>query len=532
VKARASQIPDRLARTEADMSLAERLSLRGAEFHNEFVASLSDAEVYDLLYDWRFWARPKQIAPEGDWGTWMIRAGRGFGKTRLGVGFIQERAMEQPRWIALVAKTPADARDFMVEGPGGFRDKKGLNVRPSDRPLFEPSKRRLTWPNGSWATIFSDEDPEQLRGFSGDTAWLDEFGKYRNAADVWENLDFGMREASSDQPRRIITTTPRPIEAIKRIEALKTTVVTLGSSYENRANLDPKWFEETLAAYEGTRFGEQEIHGVLLNPEEVGIVRRSDFKLWPAREELPNFHYIIVSFDTAFTDKTMDPKTRDPDPTACTVWGLFDVPNVQRGGYPNAPQKLGVMLLDCWQDFLGFPDLLERARKEMKIAYGKADAPLIRPLIGPAIGADQGRRPDLLLVEDIGAGRSLRQTMLREGLHAQAYNPGKLSKLQRLHLVSHVFRHGYVWLVESENKPGHPRTWTEPMLEQLCAYMGEGSLDHDDFVDSTTQAIRVMLDAQLLQITPTQDDLDPHALPPSTRSPYGAPLLGSNPYAQ
>ena len=150
-----------LAAAWETLSVAEQLALAEPDERQEVLDELTDKEVLELSYDWHFWGRPKQLAPPGMWLTWMIRAGRGFGKTRAGVGWVQERALGEPfRWIALVAKTPADARDFMIEGPGGFLDKRGLNVAPAERPLFEPSKRRLTWPNGSWATIFSDEDPE------------------------------------------------------------------------------------------------------------------------------------------------------------------------------------------------------------------------------------------------------------------------------------------------------------------------------------------------------------------------------------
>lgn len=224
----------------------------------------------ELNYDWNFWARPKQLQPPGDWSTWLLKAGRGFGKTRTGVSWVHQRAMEKPgRWCALVARTPADARDYLIEGPGGFL----RNCRPDQRPDYEPSKRRLTWPNGSWATVYSDEEPDQLRGFSGDTALLDEFAKFYNPEVCWSNLAFGMREASvdaesiwdasralkTDRPRRMITTTPRPLDILKKIEKQPGTVTVVGSSYENRANLDPTWFSDIILEYEGTRTGRQEL---------------------------------------------------------------------------------------------------------------------------------------------------------------------------------------------------------------------------------------------------------------------------------
>jgi hypothetical protein len=168
------------------------------------------------------------------------------------------------RWCALIAQTPADARDIMIEGPAGIL----RNVPPPEYPLYEPSKRRLTWPNGSWGTVYSAEEPDQLRGYSGDTAWLDEFGKYPNPREVWDNLQFGMREVSSDQPRVCITTTPRPLPILEEIEGKRTTVIVRGSSYENRANLAPTWFSETISPYEGTRLGRQEIHGERLDDVE------------------------------------------------------------------------------------------------------------------------------------------------------------------------------------------------------------------------------------------------------------------------
>jgi len=243
-------------------SLAERLALLPGSRRLQIIDTLTTEQSEDVLYDWNgFWARPKQLAPTGSWSTWVLRAGRGFGKTRTGAGWVHERAIEYPgRWIALVARTPADARDYMIEGPGGFL----RNTHPKDRPLYEVSKRRLTWPNGSWATIYSDEEPDQVRGFSGDTAWLDEFGKYQNPQETWTNLEFGMREASNDRPRKVVTTTPRPIPILKQIERLQSTVVVTGTSHENRSNLDPRWFEDTISRHQGTRIGRQEILAEIL----------------------------------------------------------------------------------------------------------------------------------------------------------------------------------------------------------------------------------------------------------------------------
>lgn len=284
------------------MSMAERYALLPDVERAAALEAMTEEQLATLTSDWRFWARPKQTPPDGDWSTWLLRAGRGFGKSRAGAGWTSERAMETKRWIALVARTPADARDYMIEGPSGLL----RTGKPEHRPIYEPSKRRLTWPNGTWATIYSDEEPDQLRGFSGDTAWLDEFGKFRNAQDVWDNLQFGMREVSADRPRRLITTTPRPIKILRMIEADPGTRTVTGSSYENRANLDPTWFKDTISKYEGTRLGRQEIHAEILDetPGALWSLKQLDDHRIRRVEDIPDMQRVVIG---------LDPNTAEPD---------------------------------------------------------------------------------------------------------------------------------------------------------------------------------------------------------------------------
>lgn len=212
---------------------------------------------------------------------------------------MHERAMAFPgRWIALIARNSADARDYMIEGPGGLLK----NTRAEERPVFEVSKRRVTWPNGSWATVYTDEDPDQIRGFSGDTAWMDEFAKYKHPEEVWDNLEFGMREASTDRPRKVITTTPRPLKILTRIEKMDDTRVAIGSSYENRANLDPKWFANTLARYAGTRIGRQEIDAEILEDIPGALWTRRNLDENRVRvADVPPLARLVVSIDPAIT---------------------------------------------------------------------------------------------------------------------------------------------------------------------------------------------------------------------------------------
>jgi phage terminase large subunit-like protein len=225
----------------------------------ELAAALSPADARALLYDWPFWARPAQLPPQGNWRIWLLLAGRGFGKTRTGAELIRARvAASTARRLALVAPTAADARNVMVEGESGI-----LAISPPwDRPRYEPSKRRLTWPNGAIATLYSADEPERLRGPQHDATWCDELASWRYP-EAWDMLMFGMR--LGPDPRAVVTTTPRPTKLIRTLIADPTAVVTRGSTYENRANLAPAFLDQIIRKYEGTRLGRQEIEAELLD---------------------------------------------------------------------------------------------------------------------------------------------------------------------------------------------------------------------------------------------------------------------------
>lgn len=246
---------------------------------------LTPLQAEALLFDWRAWARPEQLPDkflESGKPHWGMIAGRGFGKSRTGSEFVRER-VEDPRpgvgeYIALVAETPADARDVMVEGPSGF-----LNIYPRDesiRPKYEPSKRRLVWPanrnrpprvqlkEGTYAamaTIYSGAEPDQLRGPQHDTYWADEVAAWKYPRETWNNLMFGFR--IGPDPRGIFTTTPKPIELMRdliRGEASERVYLTGGTTYDNLENLSPNFRDEILSKYEGSRIGRQELLAELL----------------------------------------------------------------------------------------------------------------------------------------------------------------------------------------------------------------------------------------------------------------------------
>lgn len=223
-------------------------------------SGLTDEEAILLQYTWQFWARPEQLAPaDKDWLTWLILAGRGFGKTRSGAEWVRDIVDAGYRRIALVAEDAGDARDVMVEGESGI-----MSVCPPwNRPNYEPSKKRLTWPNGARATIYSADDPEALRGPQHDAAWLDELCKWRYQQETWDQLQFGLRLGR--RPVQCITTTPRPTKLLKEIVARKSTFITKGHTYDNLDNLSPTFREAIVARYEGTRLGRQELEAAILD---------------------------------------------------------------------------------------------------------------------------------------------------------------------------------------------------------------------------------------------------------------------------
>jgi predicted phage terminase large subunit-like protein len=259
--------------------------------------------------DWAANARPDQLLPDGDWRTWTILAGRGWGKTRTGAEAVRAWVGRGYRRIALVAPTAADARDVMVEGESGL-----LNIFPNEtRPLYEPSKRRVTFANGAQATVYSADEPDRLRGPQHDAAWCDEIAAWRRADDAWSNLMMGLRLGRD--PRVVVTTTPRPIPIVRQLATASGTVLTRGRTLDNATNLAPQFLDEILARYQGTRLGRQELDAEILEDTpgafwSLGVLDRSRVG------ELPELERIVVAVDPAATSGEKS------DFTAIVVVGL------------------------------------------------------------------------------------------------------------------------------------------------------------------------------------------------------------------
>lgn len=249
-----------------------------------------------LEYLWPFWARPKQLVPDGDWWSyWLILAGRGFGKTRTITEWARSQAFSLPGSRgAIVSSTAADARDVLVEGESGI-----LAISPSwFCPIYEPSKRRLTWPNGTIATLYTADEPNRLRGPQHHWALADELAAWRFVDDAWSNLMFGLR--LGDRPQCAIATTPRPIPIIRDIMKDTATISVRGSTYENAGNLAPSFLKRIIAKYEGTRLGRQEIDADML--DDVPGALWSHQLLDKHRVKVyPPLYRIVVSVDPAAT---------------------------------------------------------------------------------------------------------------------------------------------------------------------------------------------------------------------------------------
>jgi phage terminase large subunit-like protein len=253
----------------------EQIALLSEE---EQQAVLADMDMEQLVWDWTAWARPEQRPPDTtDWSIWLYLAGRGAGKTRSAAEWIRSKARISNQGqlrFALVARTAADVRDVIVEGESGI-----MNISPpSERPHYEPSKRRLTWPNGNVATLLTADEPDGLRGIQAHYAWADELAAWRQTPDAagmtsWDNLRVATR--LGQYPQIITTTTPKRVPVLySLIEEQKKTgkvFISKGSTLDNAGNLSDSYLTAITGVYEGTRLAAQELYGEMLDDVEGAL---------------------------------------------------------------------------------------------------------------------------------------------------------------------------------------------------------------------------------------------------------------------
>ena len=302
----------------------------------------------------------------------------------------------------------------------------------------------------------------------------DELAAWDYLQESWDMIQFGIRLGK--RTRLICSTTPKPKDVVLDLISREgdDVVVTKASTYSNIDNLAPS-FRKQILQYEGTNLGRQEIHAEIIDPEEGGIVKRDWFRLWPDGKPFPKLEYVIQSYDCGFKDGEAN------DPTGCITLGAFKPLD---GG-------MCVMVLDCWNEKLIYPDLRPKIVDEYETVYG--------------VGREK-KRVDLLLVEDKAAGISLIQDLQRAHLPVQGYNPGKADKTQRLSIVANIIKAGRVWVPESSVRKGFVRDWAEGMVSQICSFPETA---HDEYVDCMSQALRYLRDAGWISIdAPPRDDYD------------------------
>ena len=244
---------------------------------------------------WQFWQRHDQIEPGNDWRVWLVMAGRGYGKTRMGAEWVSGLAAKHAgARFALIGATLNEARQVMVEGESGL-----LSLPFGERPEWEPSLRRLTWQNGAVATLYSAAEPESLRGPQHNFAWADEIAKWPCGVVAWDNLMLGLR--LGDAPKVMATTTPRPVPLLRRLTGEAGVVITKGRTVDNRMNLPGEYIAGVKAAYEGTRWGRQELDGELIE-DVAGALWSRDLLERRRAVVAPGLKRVVIGVDPPVSD--------------------------------------------------------------------------------------------------------------------------------------------------------------------------------------------------------------------------------------
>jgi len=404
------------------------LSLQAAGLRAARARSLTPART------WRDVARAEQVAPDGDWSTWLYMAGRGSGKTRAGAEWVHEQIAAGCRRIALVGATAADVRDVMVEGESGIL----ATARPGARPVYEPSRRRVTWPGGAIATTYSAEEPERLRGPQHDGAWADELGAWKYEA-AWDMLLLGLRLGA--EPRALVTTTPRPTKLVRSLLSDANTITTRGSTYDNRDNLAPSYFASIITRYEGTRMGRQELMGELVD-DVPGALWTLSLLDGLRVQAAPDLARVIVAVDPAVTSGA------ESDETGIVVVGI----GADGHGYVLADRSCR-MSPDGW------------ARRAAQ-AYHEYQADRL------IVEDNQGGEMVAFLLGTVDATVPIKRIRASRGKRLRAEPVAALYEQGRVHHVG-----------------------VYPDLEdQMASFTGDGG-EHDDRVDAMVHALtEVMLD--------------------------------------
>ncbi len=282
-------------------SNAAWLSCESEAVQRTLLGEMEADEVAALPWLWRFWAFPHQLPPDGIWRTWVVMGGRGAGKTRAGAEWVRMQVEGRKpltpgacRRVALVGETLDQARDVMVFGESGI-----MACCPPDRkPEWQATRRKLVWPNGAEAQVFSASDPDSLRGPQFDAAWVDELAKWKKGQAAWDMLQFALR--LGDDPRQVVTTTPQPVPVLRNLIKRGSTVVTHAPTQANRAYLAASFLADIEERYAGTRLGRQELDGELLDEVEGALWSQAMIEACRV-DQVPELDRIVVAVDPPVT---------------------------------------------------------------------------------------------------------------------------------------------------------------------------------------------------------------------------------------
>lgn len=431
-----------------NLSLAEQIAELSEVEQQEI---LRDLDADQLVWDWSFWGRPQQQEPVGEWDTWLVMAGRGFGKTRAGSEWVKSNMtgrtpLSRGRYghMAIVGETAADCRDVIVLGESGIM----AVCPPGFKPTYEPSKRLLTWPNGAQAHLYNAVEPDQLRGPQHDSALCDELAKWRYAQETWDQLQFTMRLGTD--PRVMITTTPRPIPIISDLLKEDRTLgkggrvaVTRGNTFENRSNLPPAFLRKMVSRYEGTRLGRQELFAEVL-------------------DDVPGALWTRAMIDAARMGVDSDGQPERYPPMQRVVVGVD--PSGTRGQSDEGNNEVGIVVAGRGIDGLGYV-----------LADYSCD---LSPADWGARAVDAYKRFECdRIVAETNYGGAMVEAVIRSVDKKVSFKEVKASrgKVVRAEPVAALYEQGRI------------RHWgTFGLLEdQLCAftssgYVGKGSPDHAD----------------------------------------------------
>ncbi len=436
---------------------AEYVASLPEQTRQKWLESLTPEEREHLDYDWRFWARDAQLMPEGDdWRTWLILSGRGWGKTRAGAGNVLNYVIEHPGCrVAVVAPTQRDLRIVCFEGDSGLltsANPRMLEGGSAER-AYNKSICEIRFANGSLVQGYSGEEPGRLRGPQFHLAWCDEIAAWERPQETWDMLQFGLR--LGDDPRAIITTTPKPIPLLFDLTKDPSVKVTSGSTFENKAHL-AKPFLQDILKYDGTTIGRQEIYAELIDLDENAIIKRSFWEVWDQPTFLDPLE-TIASIDTAYKEK------EENDSSACTIWNVYS-------------DELGdtkLVLRYAWREKFAFHELIEHIRETCE-----------------TFGVDR------VLIEDKASGISIIQELRRRWprLVIEGINPSREGdKVARAHACTSVMESGRVY-VPCKIKNGEPETNINDeyilrpfaqMVVDECASFPKGR--YKDLTDTVTQ---------------------------------------------